>query len=218
MNDAPTLFTSWTNDPETGEALIVEHDREYRRILQEFHARECKHEDKEVRRVKLSNGSIQVRDCCVSCGSAVGLAKRQTDKAWVATLPWADVELIDSYESRRKAELDSLILDLARRQGAARGRFTKAYSEYLKSDAWKAKRALVLKRCGGVCEGCGVVPATEVHHCHYDHLFNEFLFELLGLCHDCHDRLTKENRKRLGVSEGDDEGESENWADEDVEF
>ncbi|GAB5349772.1 hypothetical protein [Alteriqipengyuania sp. 357] len=46
----------------------------------------------------------------------------------------------------------------------------------------------------------------------YDHLFNEFLFELLGLCHDCHERITAEKRARWGITDedsDDDHGEPE---------
>lgn len=60
------------------------------------------------------------------------------------------------------------------------------------------KRALVLKRCDGMCEGCGVVKATELHHTTYEHLYNEFLSELLRLCHSCHDRITREGRTEMG--------------------
>jgi hypothetical protein len=200
MANAP-LFTSWINDPDTGQPLIVEHDREYLDLLCAFDDRRCKHSETEVRRVKLSNGHCQVRDCCTSCGSAIGTAKRQNDKAWVTQLPWADAELVDSYEIKRAVEKEALILQLARKQYAERGRFTKAYEEYLTSDAWKAKRVLVLKRCGGLCEGCGVARATEVHHTTYEHLYNEFLFELLGLCHSCHDRISRERRAAMGIED-----------------
>lgn len=148
------------------------------------------------------NGAVQVRDCCNTCGERVGTAKSQKDKQWVESLPWQPDELAETYTSRRRAEREAVLLALAKKQYAERGRLTKGYADYLASDAWKAKRALVLKRCGGVCEGCGVAAATEVHHQHYDHLFNEFLFELLGLCHDCHDRITIE---RLGDDAEDSE-------------
>jgi hypothetical protein len=33
-----------------------------------------------------------------------------------------------------------------------------------------------------------VQPAREVHHRTYQHVGEEFLYELLALCHGCHDR------------------------------
>lgn len=142
-----------------------------------------------------------MRDCCVECGDRLRTALTQKDKAWVASLPWQPEEHAATYKSRRDDEWRSILLDLARRQYAERGRFTKSYKEYMESDAWRAKRELVLKRCCEVCEGCGIAKATEVHHVHYYHLGNEYLFELLGLCSSCHERITAERRIRLGLVE-----------------
>jgi 5-methylcytosine-specific restriction endonuclease McrA len=95
----------------------------------------------------------------------------------------------ESYKGRRYRERHEILLRLAKSQHSERGKFTKFYRQHLESPEWKAKRELVLKRCGGVCEGCGSASASEVHHVTYKHLGNEFLFELLGLCSACHDRL-----------------------------
>lgn len=109
----------------------------------------------------------------------------------------------------RPAERHAILLALGRRQHAERGRFTHGYNIYIVSDEWKAKRALVMKRCGGTCEGCGLAPATDVHHQIYDHfLGDEFLFELLGLCRRCHDRVTREKRERdcVPIKDADEGG------------
>lgn len=63
------------------------------------------------------------------------------------------------------------------------------YKKYLNSAEWSERRTKVLKRCNEICEGCGENPATDVHHQTYDHVGYEFLFELLGLCRDCHARF-----------------------------
>ena len=65
----------------------------------------------------------------------------------------------------------------------------KVYRRYLASDAWQRRRSRVLQRAGGRCEGCGEHPATEVHHLTYDHVGDEFLFELVALCSECHRRI-----------------------------
>lgn len=119
----------------------------------------------------------------------------------MASLDWQPEEHAATYKSRRDAEWQATLLDLARRQYAERGRFTESYSAYIRSDERKARRSLVLKRCGSVCEGCGIAEAVEVHHTTYYHLFNEFLFELIGLCHPGHERLTAERREDLGPLE-----------------
>jgi len=63
------------------------------------------------------------------------------------------------------------------------------YDTYIRSERWGAKRAMVLGRCGHKCEGCGTKPATQVYHLTYEHLGDELLFELVGLCKDCHERV-----------------------------
>lgn len=205
MAEEPEFATAeFVEDPVTGEVLAVEHTREYSQIVRAFHARECQHGETEAYRVRIANGATQVRNCCKHCGERVGTAISQKDKVWVEGLAWQSEDLSKSYSNRRAAERRTILLDLAKRQYAARGRFTESYSKYLQSDAWRSKRALIMKRCEGVCEGCGTAKATDVHHQIYDHLFDEFLFELVGLCRPCHDRLTKESRERLGISTADD--------------
>lgn len=56
------------------------------------------------------------------------------------------------------------------------------------ADQEAAKRARVLLRAGRKCEGCGE-EATQVHHLTYEHVFEEFLFELIAVCRGCHERL-----------------------------
>lgn len=66
------------------------------------------------------------------------------------------------------------------------------YNVYLQSPEWRKRRRLVFKRCGGFCEGCGLHPATQVHHLTYEHMGNEFLWELRGICSVCHMRIHDE--------------------------
>lgn len=195
----------FVTDPETGEVLAIEHTREYAKLVRAFHERECKHSETEPYRVRIANGAVQVRNCCTHCGERVGTAISQKDKAWVESLPWQSTDLSDSYSNRREVERKTMLLDLAKRQYAERGRFTESYSAYMQSDEWRAKRALVMKRCGGVCEGCGTAEATDTHHLTYRHLFHEFLFELVGLCRPCHDRITFEDRETRNSQDDDEE-------------
>ena len=70
------------------------------------------------------------------------------------------------------------------------------YLEHLQSPRWSELRRQVYLRAGGICEGCGKRPIAEVHHLSYEHLGNEFLWELKGLCSPCHERLH-------GIARGD---------------
>lgn len=63
------------------------------------------------------------------------------------------------------------------------------YEAYLRTPQWRAIRDAVLKRANGVCEGCGKQRATQVHHLTYEHICNEFLWELRAVCRDCHQRV-----------------------------
>lgn len=62
------------------------------------------------------------------------------------------------------------------------------YNAYLSSSDWRRRRQLILKRSGGICEGCMERPATQVHHLSYAHVCNEFLWELRAICDQCHNR------------------------------
>lgn len=182
----------WIRDPDTGELLPIEIGPDYSAALHKFYAMECRHEHQEPMRITIADGRTQVVKCCTSCGERVGTPMSQKDRAWVESLKWLPAELHESYRERRQKERHAIMLDLARKQFAERGRFTKSYRAYIASPEWKSLRAKVMKRCGGVCEGCGERAAVEVHHLTYRHFMQEFLFELVGLCGPCHERYHKE--------------------------
>jgi hypothetical protein len=64
------------------------------------------------------------------------------------------------------------------------------YLRYLRSDAWREKRRLVLERDGYRCHLWQQHVATEVHHTTYAHLGHEPLEDLLSLCRACHQAIT----------------------------
>lgn len=61
---------------------------------------------------------------------------------------------------------------------------------YLKSDAWKRKRYVVLKRDNWRCVCCGG-RATQVHHKKYAkyNIGKEPIEWLVSVCKSCHDKL-----------------------------
>lgn len=70
-----------------------------------------------------------------------------------------------------------------------------AYSKYLLTQTWRDKRAMVMRRAAGRCEGCGRKRAVEVHHREYPRdcrpgsaqwVAREKLFTLVALCSECH--------------------------------
>ena len=67
----------------------------------------------------------------------------------------------------------------------------KYYNEvYLKSDAWRRKRYIVLKRDNWLCVYCGE-KATQVHHKRYakKNIGREPIKWLQSVCKKCHIRL-----------------------------
>ena len=61
------------------------------------------------------------------------------------------------------------------------------YREYLKSDEWKRKRYVVLKRDNWICQYCGK-KATQVHHKKYAkyQIGKEPIKWLVSVCRPCH--------------------------------
>lgn len=73
--------------------------------------------------------------------------------------------------------------------------FRLEYDEYIRSPEWANRRALVLARAAGLCEGCRQQPAVEVHHLNYHTFRDELLFDLVGLCRPCHKKADAARRK-----------------------
>jgi len=64
------------------------------------------------------------------------------------------------------------------------------YRDYLKSDEWKRKRYVVLKRDNWRCVYCGG-RASQVHHRKYAkyNIGREPIEWLVSVCKDCHDSI-----------------------------
>ncbi len=72
--------------------------------------------------------------------------------------------------------------------------FIEEHNKYLKTDDWRKRRELVLKRDNYLCQSCLDKKATQVHHKSYRYWKNEPLFELVSVCEDCHKIITDMNR------------------------
>ena len=66
------------------------------------------------------------------------------------------------------------------------------YRQYLKTDAWKRKRYVVLKRDNWTCQYCGD-KATEVHHKKYArrNIGKKPIKWLVSICRNCHQEIHK---------------------------
>lgn len=142
---------------------------------------ECKRTQLRARTIR--GGSVQYVHQCLDCGEPVGNPQRQ-----VGTVPKFDEEMRRTWMERR-AE----IRDLARTEESRR--WWAHYHEYMGSQEWFELREKVLQRDGYVCRGCLVNKATEVHHLTYEHFGEEFAFQLLSLCHPCHERYHRDEEE-----------------------
>ena len=75
------------------------------------------------------------------------------------------------------------VCDTCRRAGA---RTQLPYSEYLKTEEWKLRRAKALAEGGHKCRICAATAALEVHHNTYERLGHERAADLVVLCRKCH--------------------------------
>ncbi|MES2434226.1 MAG: hypothetical protein V4586_10415 [Pseudomonadota bacterium] len=137
---------------------------------------------------------------CLTCGEGKGSAFPQNAQT-LASPSW-DEALLERYEIERTAQfaaINAKYIDLAVAEELQRAKDVKQYRQdyegYRRTETWQRKRALVMKRAGGVCEGCLLCAAEIVHHRTYQNLGDELLFELVALCHQCHDKAHPEHHE-----------------------
>ena len=65
------------------------------------------------------------------------------------------------------------------------------YKEYLTSPRWYALRDAICRQAKYICVACGSNNQLDVHHMSYANLGNERFYELVCLCHVCHNALHK---------------------------
>lgn len=151
----------------------------------------CDHDDAALCTHVHSNGQRHIKFQCLVCGRRGGSIPRahRLIVALPEEPPLADLErwgrwCADEHE-RRRAEWD------ARRVWYR--------TEYLQSEAWRKRAAMVLFRDRGLCQakldGCEHT-ASDVHHRTYANVEDEPLYDLVAVCRSCHERI---EAKRTGT-------------------
>jgi len=159
----------------------------------------CTHEKSELRKRVVDKGVIQFVAQCLRCGdpttSPLARAKAVAQCGGQEPPPF-DEELQSSWEQGYSSGWKQINLDyeknVAAYEKARKERTTEWwawYIEYLKSPEWREKSKQVILRAQGICEGCRAEKATSAHHLTYAHAGSEFLFELVAVCNQCHERL-----------------------------
>lgn len=151
----------------------------------------CAHANEEIRRRHQSNGVVVYTRQCLRCGAALGNVKKavvetQLRPSEIQAIRDFDQGLLDRWYADRRDYGDRL-------REKERDEWRRWYTQYLRSAHWNEKRLSVLRRAGDLCEGCRQKRPTQVHHLSYEHVGDEFLWELRAVCEDCHDRLHPNN-------------------------
>jgi hypothetical protein len=138
-----------------------------------------------------TNGTRHYRRQCQRCGSWEAVKRQDySGEQLRAAVPF-DEQIIKEWLERRLAREVELRTNAA---DAEREEWFERYNEYLDSEQWRRKRQKVLERDRFLCRACCTREATQVHHLTYKHVFDEPLFDLVSVCHQCHEKLTRMDR------------------------
>jgi 5-methylcytosine-specific restriction endonuclease McrA len=155
----------------------------------------CEHTSYELRDYPTSNGGWQRKPQCLICGQAVGKPEKREKSI---SVPHWDMERRATWEGECRLRQEEIETTLISRTASLEAGGYDCYEEYLRSSEWKERRELVIKRDGGLCQACLSEQATEVHHLTYDQIFKEYLFDLVAVCRNCHERL---HNKKIAAKE-----------------
>lgn len=151
---------------------------------------ECNCARTEVRQRTQRNGVLIYAEQCLDCGRHVrAVSKRLPEIIRRPNRPAFDETLQDAWRERQRAYFEERQQAREAERNAQSAEWWRRYNAYLQTTAWRLKRQAVLTRANNWCEGCAQRPAAHVHHTTYDHVFDEFLFELVALCEPCHRRI-----------------------------
>lgn len=178
-------------------ALVGELASRYLEEMERYRLRVCEHPRTEFREKTISGGGIQCKLQCLICGAPVGNSAKKRDG-----LPKWNDSLQPVYEASRAAERNEIQRRYIRLHNVETMELNEKskdwqaeYSAYRRTPAWQEKRARVLKRANGVCEGCLDARATVVHHTTYAHMGDELLYQLVALCQTCHEKAHPEHHE-----------------------
>lgn len=151
----------------------------------------CYHEKKSVVWSSIGNDGepLVVRQLRHQCGDCGRLLPNALPHAMArAHTPDVDIEAHRLWINHDRGQWAQRRLDSKNLDEQRKIEWRAKYDNHLMSERWMLMREKVFERCRGVCEGCRENKATAVHHLTYDHMGNELLWELAGVCRYCHER------------------------------
>lgn len=123
---------------------------------------------------------------CLDCGMILGQSLPHAMAE--SSTPDVDIAAAQAWAARDRAHWGLHREESQRVRKLKQEEWWRTYNDYLASERWHDKRRKVLDRCKGICEGCGINRATEIHHLTYEHIGSELLWELAATCRECHER------------------------------
>lgn len=151
----------------------------------------CNNHNMEFAKMQTESGVLILKKQCFECGEVSSNQFKKSSVNNFDLLPFIndDIRSIrNEFNSEVRKELNAIQNESA----------WKEYSDYLNSDKWKRKREAVLKRDNNLCQACLSSQATEVHHLHYENIYDEPLFDLVSLCKRCHDKIEDKKKAKRG--------------------
>lgn len=177
---------------------------ELRQAQQRF---DCTHKQTAIRTRDVAKGGKHYVPQCLRCGKATSNPMKRADAIYQNDSqlpPPFDEPLRAAWEDEQSQAFKAIDETYFERTSAlSSGEFhaddlwQAQYELYLDTDKWKKKRALVLERDQQCCQGCMDAQGTEVHHLNYENMGDEFLFELVSLCHQCHEKIHERRKERM---------------------
>lgn len=156
----------------------------------------CSHDDARLVKRTVSNGVTHYGYQCQRCGHWTRSVRKATlSEQELLIVPLFDDELKEQWNAD-KASAWAAWRDRRRRLETTEWRAKRArYSAYLKTEQWRDKSRRVVER-DGTCRACEKRPATQAHHLNYNHIYNEPLFDLVGVCELCHGEISRMDKAR----------------------
>ena len=149
-----------------------------------YSAIECDHKNNIPIKYRISNGAIQVKMFCKDCNKLHGCALKQTEFD-LTRLPEASYENYQKYLQKIYEKDQGQVREYVKSLNIPE--WHQLHNDYIESEEWKALRKIILERDNYNCQICNE-KAKDVHHLTYKHLKNEFHFELVALCRECHQK------------------------------
>lgn len=136
---------------------------------------------------KMKNNVDILRQQCLDCGRLHTRSLKRITVKNFQSLPYADLEARERYREKSISKYN-IKKDFEHERSLSFIKSQDYYRNvYLKSDAWKRKRNLIMDYYDYKCQNCES-KATDVHHLSYDNIFIEKFSDLMPLCRSCHDK------------------------------